>query len=223
MDAAELRAMQAPIKERYKADPDAAVITLKAEGCARRCQHRLQGRNRPGAGGRRPASGDRRFGHGTLLRRHAAGGAGGLRRRDLEGGGDRARHSAEVRAPCRPRAISIFAARSASPRTRRWASAQIRLRFDVDTEAPQEQARPAPETDRALLRGLPDHRQGPAGGHQASARVISDATHDIHFTVVMPGHPVRPSAGPSASLCRASTSLYLELLLRRGWPGQARP
>jgi len=32
MDAAELRAMQAPIKERYKSDPSAAVITLKAEG-----------------------------------------------------------------------------------------------------------------------------------------------------------------------------------------------
>ena len=32
MDAAELRAMQAPIKERYKQDPSAAVITLKAKG-----------------------------------------------------------------------------------------------------------------------------------------------------------------------------------------------
>ncbi len=32
MDATELRAMQAPIKERYKADPAAAVITLKAKG-----------------------------------------------------------------------------------------------------------------------------------------------------------------------------------------------
>jgi uncharacterized OsmC-like protein len=32
MDAAELRAMQAPIKERYKSDPRAAVITLKAKG-----------------------------------------------------------------------------------------------------------------------------------------------------------------------------------------------
>src|SRR5258705_4680077 len=32
MDAAELRAMQAPIKERYKSDPGAAVITLKARG-----------------------------------------------------------------------------------------------------------------------------------------------------------------------------------------------
>src|SRR6202165_2333339 len=32
MDATALRAMQAPIKDRYKADPDAAVITLKARG-----------------------------------------------------------------------------------------------------------------------------------------------------------------------------------------------
>jgi uncharacterized OsmC-like protein len=32
MDAAELRAMQAPIKERYKSDPKAAFITLKAKG-----------------------------------------------------------------------------------------------------------------------------------------------------------------------------------------------
>ena len=32
MDAAELRAMQAPIKDRYKSDPGAAMITLKAKG-----------------------------------------------------------------------------------------------------------------------------------------------------------------------------------------------
>src|ERR1700743_956189 len=32
MDAAELRATQAPIKEKYKSDPSAAVITLKAKG-----------------------------------------------------------------------------------------------------------------------------------------------------------------------------------------------
>ena len=32
MDAVELRAMQAPYKERYKSDPAAAVITLKARG-----------------------------------------------------------------------------------------------------------------------------------------------------------------------------------------------
>ncbi|HME29218.1 MAG TPA: OsmC family protein [Pseudolabrys sp.] len=32
MDAGELRAMQAPIKERYKSDPKAAFITLRAKG-----------------------------------------------------------------------------------------------------------------------------------------------------------------------------------------------
>lgn len=32
MDTAELKSLQAPIKEKYKADPGAALITLKAEG-----------------------------------------------------------------------------------------------------------------------------------------------------------------------------------------------
>jgi uncharacterized OsmC-like protein len=32
VDANELRAMQAPIKERYKSDPQAAMITLRAKG-----------------------------------------------------------------------------------------------------------------------------------------------------------------------------------------------
>src|SRR5258708_21070979 len=32
MDAAALRAMQAPLKERYKGDPKSAFITLKAKG-----------------------------------------------------------------------------------------------------------------------------------------------------------------------------------------------
>ena len=32
MDAAALRAMQAPIKDRYKGDPGAAMITLRAKG-----------------------------------------------------------------------------------------------------------------------------------------------------------------------------------------------
>ena len=32
MDSAGLRAMQAPIKDKYKSDPNAAVITLKAHG-----------------------------------------------------------------------------------------------------------------------------------------------------------------------------------------------
>ena len=32
MNSDELKAMQAPIKERYREQPEAAVVTLKAEG-----------------------------------------------------------------------------------------------------------------------------------------------------------------------------------------------
>jgi uncharacterized OsmC-like protein len=32
MDATELRTMQAPLKDQYRSDPDSAVVTLKAEG-----------------------------------------------------------------------------------------------------------------------------------------------------------------------------------------------
>ena len=32
MDSAELRELQAPLKERYRSDPDAAVVTLRARG-----------------------------------------------------------------------------------------------------------------------------------------------------------------------------------------------
>ncbi len=39
MDAAGLRALQAPIKERYKAEPKAAFITLKAGRDDRTCSN----------------------------------------------------------------------------------------------------------------------------------------------------------------------------------------
>jgi uncharacterized OsmC-like protein len=32
MDATELRALQAPLKEKYRNDPDSAIVTLRAEG-----------------------------------------------------------------------------------------------------------------------------------------------------------------------------------------------
>ena len=66
----------------------------EGQGRDRRQQDRLQGRDRPRHRGGRPASGDRRHRHGAVLGRHAARGAGRLRRRDAEGGRDRARHSA---------------------------------------------------------------------------------------------------------------------------------
>ena len=41
MNADELRAIQAPLKDRYRAEPQAARITLKASGDARFRRHRL--------------------------------------------------------------------------------------------------------------------------------------------------------------------------------------
>ena len=138
MDAAALRAMQAPIKDRYKSDADAAMITLKAKGTLddTSIACKVETGRALAVAGLHPATGG--SGHGALLRRHAAGGAGRLRRRDAEGGRDRARYSAQVRHRSRPKAISISAARSASPRMRRSASREIRLRFDVETDAPQD-------------------------------------------------------------------------------------
>ena len=60
MDAAGLRAMQAPIKERYKNDPKAGLITLKAKGrsttATSRARSRPDARSRLRACIRRPAA-----------------------------------------------------------------------------------------------------------------------------------------------------------------------
>jgi len=53
MDATELRATQAPIKEKYKTDPKAAFITLKAK--ARSTMKASPARSRPVALWRWPA------------------------------------------------------------------------------------------------------------------------------------------------------------------------
>jgi hypothetical protein len=60
MDAASLRALQAPIKERYKTNPEAVVITLKAMSTLDEHQYRVQGRDwpRPRGSGLELCSGD---------------------------------------------------------------------------------------------------------------------------------------------------------------------
>ena len=61
MDAAELRATQAPIKDRYKTDPKAAMITLKAKGSIENEGIACKVETGRALGGGRPASGHRRF------------------------------------------------------------------------------------------------------------------------------------------------------------------
>ena len=66
MDSAELRALQQPLKDAYREDPEKAVITLRARGQLGRGRLLLGG-DRAGAGRRGLAPGDRRGRHAALL------------------------------------------------------------------------------------------------------------------------------------------------------------
>ncbi len=59
MDAAELRATQAPIKEKYKTDPKAAYIVLKAKGSIENEGIACKVETGRALGDRGPASGNR--------------------------------------------------------------------------------------------------------------------------------------------------------------------
>ena len=131
MDSNDLRELQAPLKEKYREDPGAAVVTLRARGDladgAIACK--VETGRALGASG--AASGDRRQRARRLFGRHAARSAGRLRRRHPEGGGDRDRLQAARRCGRAPRAISISAARSASTSAAPVGFGEIRLSFDA--------------------------------------------------------------------------------------------
>ena len=92
MDAGELRAMQAPIKERYKSDPKTAYITLKAKGTLDdggiACK--VETGRALAVAGLHPATGGSGL---EPLRRHAPGGSRCVRRCHAEGSGHCARYS----------------------------------------------------------------------------------------------------------------------------------
>jgi hypothetical protein len=122
MNAEELRALQAPLKDRYRAEPAAARVTLKARGAlddaAIACK--VETGRAIAAAGLHPATGGTGMelcSGDMLLEALVACACVTLKRRR--------RRSAWRSAPAAsaPRATSIFAARSASPRTRRSASA----------------------------------------------------------------------------------------------------
>ena len=150
----ELRAMQAPIKDRYKCDPGAGTITLKAQGLTRRHEYRLQGRDRPRACGRRAASGDGRSGmelcSGDMLL-EALVACAGVTLKAVSTALEIPLKSGTVSA----KAISISAARWASTRMPRSGSARS-ASFRRRTDAPRRN-RPVAQAHRALLRGLSDH------------------------------------------------------------------
>ena len=174
MDATELRAMQAPIKERYKSDPGAALITLKAKGSLddQNIACKVETGRALAVAGLHPATG----GSGMELC-----------------SGDML---LEALVACAGVTLKAVSTALAIPLKSGTVSAEGDLDFrgtlGVDKEAPvgfradpaplrrrdrraAGQARPVAQAHRALLRGLSDHRQGPAGGHQDAARVTCHA------------------------------------------------
>ncbi len=114
------------------------MITLKRNGTLDDQKHRLQGGDRPRDRGGRAASGDRRLGHGTVFRRHAARSAGRLRGRDA-----RRRSPTALEIPLRTADVVAegdldFRGTLGVAKDAPVGFSQIRLTFDVDTEAPQE-------------------------------------------------------------------------------------
>ena len=192
MDATELRAMQAPIKDRYKSDPGAALITLKAKGTLddQNIACKVETGRALAVAGLHPATG----GSGMELC-----------------SGDML---LEALVACAGVTLKAVSTALAIPLKSGTVSAEGDLDFrgtlGVDKEAPvgfradpaplrrrhrraAGQARPVAQAHRALLRGLSDHRQGPAGGHQDAARV-------------MRRHAATSRSTSCPALCRASTS-----------------
>ena len=162
MDAAELRAMQAPIKERYKSDPSAAVITLKAKGSIDNegIACKVETGRALAVAGLHPATGGSglELCSGDMLLEALVACAGVTLKSvatavevPLE---DRQRHRR---------------GRSGFPRhARRRQGSPGRLRRNPPALRGRHrraagQARSAAEAHRALLRGLPDHQERPEG------------------------------------------------------------
>ena len=162
MDAAELRAMQAPIKERYKNDPKAGLITLKAKGSLddTHITCKVETGRALAVAGLHPATG----GNGLELC-----------------SGDMLLEALLACAGVTLKAVSTaldiplgFATVSAEgdldfrgtlgvAKDAPVGFAQIRVRFDIDTEAPQEKLDQLLKAHRALLRRLSDHQERTAG------------------------------------------------------------
>ena len=173
MDAAELRATQAPIKDRYKSDPTAAMITLKAKGSIENegIACKVETGRALAVAGLHPATGGSglELCSGDMLLEALVACAGvtlksvstaievplktGNRHR-------RGRSRFPRHARCRQGGAGRFCRNSPAFRRRHRGAAG--------------QARSAAETHRALLRGLPDHQERPQDlGDDAAGVILS--------------------------------------------------
>ena len=151
MDQDALATLQAPLKASYREDPEAAVVTLRARGrlgegvsCSLDTGRALaEAGLHPAAGGdgSQLCSGD------MLLEALVA--CAGV---TLSRGGDLDGADAARRAGFGPRATSTSGGRSRVSKDAPVGFREIRLAFDVDTDATDERAGRAGQAHRAVLR-----------------------------------------------------------------------
>ena len=159
----ELRAMQAPIKERYKGDPDAALITLKAKGTLddSNIACKVETGRALAVAGLHPATGGSglELCSGDMLL-EALVACAGVTLKAV---------ATALDIPLQVR-HGVGRGRSRFPRhARRRQGRAGRLRADPAALRRRHrraagQARPVAQAHRALLRGLSDHQERPAGG-----------------------------------------------------------
>jgi hypothetical protein len=154
MKPEELRSQQAPLKERYRAEPQAAAITLKAQA---RLDEGITCRVETGkalvSAGLHPATGGDGLSvcSGDMLLEAA----GGMRRGHDERRGHRAR--IEIRSGrVRTEGDLDFRGTLGVSKETPVGFQRIRVFFDLDTDASEEQLATLVEADRALLRRLSD-------------------------------------------------------------------
>jgi len=137
MDSTQLRAMQAPIKERYRADPKAALITLKAYGTldSEGIACKVETGRALAIAGLHPATGGSglELCSGDMLL-EALVACAGVTLKSVATALDIPLRAGEVRAEGDLDFRGTLGVDKETP----VGFAEIRLRFDVDTDAPQE-------------------------------------------------------------------------------------
>ena len=168
--------MQAPIKDRYKSDPGAAMITLKAKGTLddQNIACKVETGRALAVAGLHPATGGSgmELCSGDMLL-EALVACAGVTLKAV---------STALAIPLKSGTVSAegdldFRGTLGVAKEAPVGFAQIRLALRCRHRRAAGEARPVAQAHRALLRGLSDHRQGPAGGHQDAARVIAELGH----------------------------------------------
>ena len=171
MDATALRAMQAPIKERYKGDPGAAMITLKAKGTLddQNIACKVETGRALAVAGLHPATGGSglELCSGDMLL-EALVACAGVTLKAVSTALDIPLKSGTVSAEGDLDFRGTLGVAKDAP----VGFAQIRLTFDGRHRRAAGEARPAFEAHRALLRGVSDDQERPAGRGQSQACVM---------------------------------------------------